>query len=615
MSCRTTPAGRLSVSFLKHNYGFTESQCMSVYHSILRKYRELTLPPEDTEAAYERGISDISTSIESLDISPSKKEALRQKLAEMTHSISDPDHRFAISQLIRTGDTANAMIQTTLTLAHARQNNRMSIEETKENYLNLLEEYKNNKEYIESHIDLFPMQELIEGYPQDKATTYAVNAINGARRCIHCGRFVGITTIHTCPDNQEAATREATNYESPFARYEGLPSYAATPRQQIAENAVGRKNSYSENIEPMPMEEFQERYDMAKLRIQSGAPVPEIPFGEDGFVTAGIARRNGGNTFGIELEVDFPFESPDEYDEDYYEESELEFYSRHNLAQDLYRQGVTISPHIQRWHFVGEDERPGGEYTDAVNGWICEFDRSVDPYQGARGVEIKSQILHDEKATWENIQRISESLKRHNARATPRTGMHINIGGSEFSNTNPTAHNSLLKLAAAYDDVLIRLAHNPQSGRQHRGRGFCSTAYLPPEGYRNISTARAHSNHYQAFNLGHLPSEGEPHRRSSRVEVRFWDGATDFGRIQTAVATSSALVELALRNQEPHNEPQESGYHARRFGIQRMEGQTWEESTLAFRKFVSLMEVAGLKTEAHKSAFFHLFAESRWTRV
>jgi hypothetical protein len=624
MSCRTTPAGRLSVSFLKHNYGFTESQCMSLYHGILRRYRTSSTPTEDVEAAYERGTSELASSIDSLNIPPSKKESLKQKLSDMTHSASDPDHMFAISQLIRTGDTANAMIQTTLTLAHARQNNRMSFSETKENYLSLLEEYKNNKDYIESHLDLFPMQDLIDGYPQDKATTYAINAINNARRCIHCGRFVGLTTIHTCPQLSETVEAQAPSYASPFARYEGgLPSYAAVPNlpaatphsQNEANLNIDRKASYSEPIYPMSMEEFQERYDAAKLRIQTGAPVPEIPFTEDGFVTAGISRRNGGNTFGIELEVDFPFESPDEDEEEYYEDSELTFYSRHNLAQELYRQGVTISPDIQRWHFVGENERPGGEYTDAVNGWICEFDRSVDPYQGARGVEIKSQILYDEKATWENIQKIAESLKRHNAKATQRTGMHINIGGAEFSNTNPTAHNSLLKLAAAYDDVLIRLAHNPQSGKQHRGRGYCSTAYLPPEGYGSISSARAHSNHYQAFNLGHLPSEGEPHRKSSRVEVRFWDGATDFGRIQTAVAISAALVELALRNQEPHNDPQASGYHARRFGIQRMEGETWEESTLSFRKFLSLMEVAGLKTEAHKNAFFHLFAESRWTRA
>lgn len=632
MSCRTTPAGRLSVSFLKNNYGFTESQCMSLFHGILRKYRASNISTEDVEAAYERGTSELSVSIESLDISPSKKESLKQKLADMTHAASDPEQRFAISQLIRTGDTANAMIQTTLTLAHARQNSRMSFPETRENYLSLLEEYKNNKDYIESHADLFPMQDLIEGYPQDKATTYAINAINNSRRCIHCGRFVGLTAIHTCPVS-EIVESPGANYESPFARYEGgLPSYAAaaslnttasspsaartvSPIQNDININIGRKDSYSETIYPMSMEEFQERYDIAKLRVQSGAPVPEIPFNEDGFVTAGISRRNGGNTFGIELEVDFPFESPDEDDEEYYEDSELEFYSRHNLAQELYRQGITISPNIQRWHFVGENERPGGEYTEAINGWICEFDRSVDPYQGARGVEIKSQILYDEKATWENIQKISESLKRHNARATPRTGMHINIGGAEFSNTNPTAHNSLLKLAAAYDDVLIRLAHNPQSGKQHRGRGYCSTAYLPPEGYGSVSSARAHSNHYQAFNLGHLPSEGESHRKSSRVEVRFWDGATDFGRIQTAVAISAALVELALRNQDPHNEPQESGYHASRFGTQRMEGQTWEESTLSFRKFISLMEVAGLKTEAHKNAFFHLFAESRWTRT
>lgn len=611
MSCRTTAAGRLSVSFLKHSYGFTESQAMSLYHSTLRKFRENEIPSEEIDSSYERSLSEIGTAIQSEISNPAKRDMLAIKLAEVHFQNPEPNHKFAITQLIRTGDTAKAMIDTSILLAHRRQNIILEIEEIQNNYRALMTEYHEHKDYIENSQDTFRILPLLDGYPQDRATTYAINAINNSLRCIHCGRFVGVATIHTCPttsDNLNSETLVIAN-SIPNERLS-----ATTAQEQTTPQSSSRKLSYSEPVIPMSMEEFQERYDRAKIRIAEGHPVPELPIQEDGLITAGIARRNGGNTFGIELEVDFPNETLDEDEEYYDEDEEPSFYSRHNLASDLYNKGITISPHILRWHYVGDNDRPGGEYADAVNGWICEFDRSVDPYQGARGVEIKSQILYDEVATWENIKKIAESLQRHNAKPTPRTGMHINVGGSEFSNTNPTAHNSLLRLAAAYDDVLIRLAHNPASARQHRGRGYCSAAYLPPEGYGNISSARAHSNHYQAFNLGHLPSEGEPHRNSSRVEVRFWDAAVDLGRIQSAVAISTALVELALRNQDPHQERQESGYHAQRFGIQKMTGENWEEATLSFRKFLSLMEIAGLKSEAHKEAFMHLFAESRWTR-
>jgi hypothetical protein len=625
MSCRTTPAGRLSVSFLKHRYGFTDSQSMSLFHASIRKYRTLEIPQEEISASYLRSLEEIKGSINFSLLPSNKKEHLLTKLTSLNNDQAD-SYKYAISQLIRTADTAKAMIDTSISLAHARQNQRMSLSETFKNYESLINEYYSNRQVIQNSDWLVNNEELLDGYPKDKATQYAINALHSSRRCVSCGRFVGLTSIHSCPPStSESEASSTTSVVQPPIQvdYSPLNDIMGSRRTEVSRSlrnssevetiSVTSRKEYSEPVMPISMEEFQERYDAAKLRIAAGEKVPVIDFNEEGSVTGGLSRRNGGNTFGIELEVDFPTEDP-EYSEDDWDDSEPSFYGRHNLAAELFRNGVTVSPHIQRWHYIGEDGRPGGEYVDAVNGWICEYDRSVDPFQGLRGVEVKSQILYDEPATWENIKKISEAMRRHNASPTVRTGMHINIGGSEFPNTNPKAHNNLLKIASAYDDTLIRLAHNPASGRQHRGRGYCAPAYLPPEGYASISSARASSNHYQAFNLAHLPSDGENHRNSSRVEVRFWDGATDLGRIQTAVAISTALVELALRGQEPGQETELAGSHSRRFGTAKLEGSDWENATLSFRKFVSLMEIAGLKKESHKDAFFHLFAESRWTR-
>jgi hypothetical protein len=601
---------------------------MSLFHASLRKYRGLDIPQEEISASYLRSLEEIKGSINFSLLPSNKKAHLLSKLDSLNNDQAD-SYKFAISQLIRTADTAKAMINTSVSLAHANQNQRMSLSDTFKNYEALINEYYQNKNIINNSEDTLNQFELLEGYPQDKATQYAINSLHNSRRCVSCGRFVGLTSIHTCPEtNLEADSLNTNEPRLPQIQvdYSALNDIMGSERRDLSMNSRSLRNSvepesvpisgrkqYSEPVMPMSMEEFQERYDSAKARIQAGEKVPVIDYSNEGSITGGLSQRDGGNTFGIELEVDFPTEDPEYSDYDY-DDSEPSFYGRHNLAAELFRSGVTVSPHIQRWHYIGENDRPGGEYVDAVNGWICEYDRSVDPYQGLRGVEIKSQILYDEPATWENIKKISDAMSRHNAKPTVRTGMHINIGGSEFPNTNPKAHNNLLKLASAYDDTLIRLAHNPVSGRQHRGRGYCAPAYLPPEGYTSISSARASSNHYQAFNLAHLPSDGETHRNSSRVEVRFWDGATDLGRIQSAVAISTALVELALRGQEPGHETEIAGSHSRRFGISKLEGADWEEATLSFRKFMSLMEIAGLKTESHKNAFFHLFAESRWTR-
>jgi hypothetical protein len=595
MSCSTTTLGKFSVSFLKNIYGLNDSQAKSMFHTNLRLHRENPEYNSDLDS-YHRSLSDLQNVLNGSTLSDSKKARLNSKLQEMVSGNPSSSEKYAIINLSINAEISKRLFDSYFTnLRVSNPGLALETEDLRENYERLVSEYFENKEIIDSRWDRMPRTALIDPMPQDKGTQYAISTLYALNRCSLCGRFVNsaVTGIHDCPVSQ--------NLRDGLRLASSLSSHSEPARRE-----------YSEVVLPMSMEEFQDRYDLARSEITEGKAPPLLPYEEDGFVTGGLASR-GKNTFGIELEVDFPSEEAeyDEWNDEYDYDS---FQARYLLTQALFSEGIVISPQIQRWHYVGGQDRPGGEYREDPNGWVCEFDRSIDPYDGARGVEIKSQILFDEKRTWENIKKISDQMQRFNAKATKRTGMHINIGGSEFSSETPKAHNNLLKLAAAYDDVLIRLAHNPESGVQHRGRGYCAPANLPPEGYESVSSARAYSNHYQAFNLGHLPGAGESHRASSRVEVRFWDGATDLGRIQAAVAVSSAFVELALRGQKPENPNQLAGYTASTFGTGKLSGEQWEQATLPFRRFMSLMEIAGLKSQSHKKSLFHLFAESRWYR-
>lgn len=611
MSCRTTPAGRFSLDLLKNLYPFTDSQSMSIFHGLMSEYRESEASQDSVETGYQRSFFDLVMQIGNAEGVPeSKKQRLFIKLNELRNSSVDNKHKYAVGRITRAADLANVLIETHLAVSY-RYQDRLSKAQIRQNYIALLKEFTNNRAAILANSDNTPaLVAGAEGIPQDKATRYALAALSTGGKCQDCGRFMGLPSLHTCPSEIPAGLDSIEQAEPPNQILSQEPTAANNlPIDYVPTSYKG------EQVIPMGMEEFQNRYDIARRLILAGEPAPLIGYMSEGDVTAGLSRRNGGNTFGIELEVDFPNElssNDSDYDD---EEYEHHFIQRYLLARDIYSDGVSLSPEVQRWHHVGDSSRPGGEYQDIVNGWICEYDRSVDPYNGNRGVEVKSQILYDEPATWENIRKISERMKAHGAQPTLRTGMHINIGGSGFSNTNPRAHNTLLRLAEAYDDTLIRLAHNPASGSLHRGRNFCSPASIPPAGYESISKARAYSNHYQAFNLAHLPSDGESHGNSSRVEVRFWDSAIDLGRIQSAVAISTALVELAIREQSPGQEKELAGSHVERFGAAKLEGSLWEESTLSFRNFVSLMELAGLKSEAHKQSFFYLFAESRWNKA
>jgi hypothetical protein len=633
MSCRTTAVGRFSIDLLKNLYPFTESQAMSIFHKLTREYADSEASEDSIETDYRRALTDLIRQIGNAEgIQESKKQRLFAKLNELRANDNDTKHKYAVGRITRTADLANALINTHISVTH-RYQERLSKAQVEQNYKDLLKEFSNNRAVVIANAEsVLRPSANIDGIPEDKATRYALGALASGLQCLDCGRFTGLSSIHICPSQPPAGREQAeaqSNDSEPLNRniinpqiatlqLEPLDTLQLAPSLPIDYNITSSK---SEPIIPMSMEEFQDRYDTARRLVLSGEPVPVIGYASEGDVTAGLSSRNGGNTFGIELEVDFPNELPPE-DYDYYEEddeddeeSDYNFNKRHLLAQDIYAEGVSLSPRVQRWHYIADSARPGGEYLDMVNGWICEYDRSVDPYRGNRGVEVKSQILYDEPATWENIRKISEKMQQHGAQPTPRTGMHINIGGAGFDSTNPRAHNRLLRLAEAYDDTLIRLAHNPASGSAHRGRSYCAPASIPPIGYESVSKARAYSNHYQAFNLAHLPSDGEPHKNSSRVEVRFWDAAVDLGRIQSAVAISTALVELAIRDQSPGQEKELAGSHIERFGSTKLEGDIWEASTLSFRNFTSLMELAGLKSEVHKQSLFYLFAESRWNRA
>jgi hypothetical protein len=219
--------------------------------------------------------------------------------------------------------------------------------------------------------------------------------------------------------------------------------------------------------------------------------------------------------------------------------------------------------------------------------------------------------LYDEPRTWENIAAICSAAAALGGKATMRTGMHVNVGGSKFDTTDPAEHNALLNMAAAYDDTLIRLAHNPASGPTHRGRHYCRYVEVPPGGFQTINHAQRSAGHYQALNMGHL-SVNSRHGRSSRIEMRMWDGTLDPGRIQTAVTTSLAMTHLALSGVQPGQGPERAGTHRNTYGPRKLEGQAWTDATESFRRFAALMVRAGAGNTHQLKALTKMFAESRW---
>jgi hypothetical protein len=350
--------------------------------------------------------------------------------------------------------------------------------------------------------------------------------------------------------------------------------------------------SYSQD-----MDAFQAVWDQARARQEAGDH--RLPYQMQD-ATGGLGAREGGRSFGVEIEIDFP--------------DDMTYTARQRVARELHEAGLSQHEQVLGWHHFGRGRR-GGDYTDAPNNWTVQFDRSVDDVGGQRGCEIVSPILYDEPQTWQNLQKVCEIVERNGGRATPRTGLHVNVGAGDFNHTVDN-HNRLLGLSAAYEDVLVRTAHNPQAGARHRGRTYCQPNRVPAGGYRSIRQAQVSNGHRSLINLDHVPAEGAPITSSTRVEVRVFDGTTDPGRLQASIKTSLALVNAAARGVEPGIEPEPAGTHRARNArpngrMPRLSGQDWENDTASARRLTDLL----FNRQADKEQFVHAYAASTWQRA
>lgn len=406
-------------------------------------------------------------------------------------------------------------------------------------------------------------------------------------------------------DRDPVAVAPAAAMESVAAdlREEYDASLAASQQARADFAAHGDNIAFAED-----MEAFQSAWDEAKAHFESGETA--LPYMYEN-ATNGLAAREGGRSIGIEIEVDFP--------------DDMTYEAKHRVAREIYEAGLSDSDQVRPWHWRARatDTRGrsmGGGYTDNPNMWSVEFDRSVDGLNGQRGCEIVSPILYDTPDTWRNLKTICDIIERNGGRATPRTGLHINVGAADFDHTVEN-HNRLIGIANAYEDVIVRTAHNPQSGRTHRGRDYCRPMSMPAEGFTSIRQAQRSvdpqnyegSSHRAMINLDHVPAEGQPIQSSTRVEVRIFDGTIDPGRIQASAKLSLGMVNAAVRGAEVPRDAERAGTHrSRNVGangrMRRLRGAEWEADTASFRQFADTL----FSRAEDKKQLTYAFAASRW---
>lgn len=325
---------------------------------------------------------------------------------------------------------------------------------------------------------------------------------------------------------------------------------------------------------------------------------------EGGFTNAfhlmGVSDPRG-RSFGLEIEVDFP-------------DSVNWGQERSDLAFRLGEAGLSRHSRPLGWHYAARGGERYGEpsYSDDLSTWTVEADSSVDGVGGARGCEIVSPILYNTPEAWEAVKKVFDIVKELGGKVTSRTGLHVNIGASDFD-TSLRKATVLADVARRFDDVLVRLAHSPEIGSAHRGRHYCHTPATLPSRSRDPYYLLAGNGHHSAVNLTHIPQPGGRARNSSRVEFRIFDGTLDMGRLQMNVELGMALMAHAVGNE---GAPRYSDYvlgghhHSLRNGrpARRLTGAEFRESTMEMRTFLDTLRV----DETLAKKLILAYRTSRW---
>ena len=329
-------------------------------------------------------------------------------------------------------------------------------------------------------------------------------------------------------------------------------------------------------------EAFQRVYQQARDRIAAGQDA--VPFMTED-ATGGLGARGTGRGFGVEIEFDFPpGMSPEERRQ-----------AKTAIGRDLRAAGLTRTANQRGYHAAA-----GRGYSDAPNGWSFENDATV-------AGEIVSPIMYDEPRSWENLRQVTEIVRRHGGIASARTGGHVHVGLHDYDHTVEN-HSRLMRTTAAYEDVLFRLAANPERG-EHRGTSWCRPNTVPADGYADVSAARARNlGHGLAVNLQHVNG-----RASDHAEFRMWDGSLDPAVIQTQIKVSLGLVDCALRTARtpdavPAGTRHQLGHHRRQFGRRRQSGEAWRASTHSFRDLADRL----FTRPQDRDQATALFAVTRW---
>lgn len=318
---------------------------------------------------------------------------------------------------------------------------------------------------------------------------------------------------------------------------------------------------------------------------------PDIPYMRENALD-GMATRESGQGFGAEIE--FKFDPDMSYSE---RAAALD-----RIAQELHEAGITRSPRQESYGFSRRFGFVDSHTLDDGTGtWVFERDGSVDG-------ELVTCVMYDEPETWDRMEKAMEILRRNGARADVSAGAHVHVGTGGFQGS-PAAYSELARMVNQHEDVIVRLATDPQRGT-HRDNGYSRPLpAVPVTGFQDVSAVpRWQRERYSMVNFAHVAGS-----RGDHPEFRIFDSTLDAGSMQAQIKMAVAMTHAAQRSADNGGTSRDRegwGDHARRnpnAGERTVESLVEDSATV--RSFIDTL----FRRREDKAQMAAVFANTSWS--
>jgi hypothetical protein len=330
---------------------------------------------------------------------------------------------------------------------------------------------------------------------------------------------------------------------------------------------------------------------------------PSIPYLKENAL-GGLATRESGQGFGIEIEYDFP------NDMGWSERAEAE----KRIGEALKAANLTASAEKAGYHSAAQKGYKDVHVDEDGKGtWSWEHDGSV-------AGEIVTPTMYDEPETWEKLEKVVKILRDNGAIPSTRAGAHVHVGTGALFQQDPKKYEELARIYTQHEDVMFRIASDPERGT-HRGLetrfNYASpNPSVAPSGFADSGAVRRwHGSRTRSLNFNSVYMD--ENSAKSHVEFRIFDSTLDAGAMQTQIKLAVAMTNAAARAAETGGTTRKKepiGVHSERAKLRGRRRPTEEDAKEETSTVRSLLDTLFYR-KADKEQAVKLFAGTEWVKL